>query len=995
MALSIENLFGPDSIEDLEELAVSQTQAATTASQTIRIATALIGDHDANGTSHTDIRELIPVCATEVKPGSVLIDKTMTSNVEIAVPNSIAVRDYVQQMISGQLVYSGYIDIGNDIIAASQMIKANSTTAQFPEKLKKGFYYVLSGSGSINYDGHKYQAQDYLIVRDDYVVEAGENIPFSVFDWFNVQDTDVVKLDATQSLTNKNLTAESNIYRTATSTLIGAVNINESPINLSNPAQGTYLVPNVKQVADVVNTKLTRQYMDYTLGGFNVFTTSGEIYKTDYICNLSLIVYEDTGNQLVFPNEEGILITRDDTISKINELGSYLINQMNIADYKLSFAIDGMEVNVNNVDSIDRHATISSLITDGTGEVYKETPKFENGTLTQLNAEDSEYNFVKKARGRYYAGSKTRGILVSEDGINFTVPADSPLNNHNVTSMTDTGALLLATTSNGKVFACQGTQWLASQTNQAFNNPGLLVLGIEYYKGTYFVWGQRGSITGSVANTLYTTNKDLMSPIDQIQWDPVGVSGNGLFGREVGGVVYNEEYLYVFADDGIYRTKYDDLTLFKNEYIGIPYGPNFLPKKVKLIGEKFHVLIQNSDNCDLWMSPAKTPTAFVKEVDSPSIDYDKNGFEASDYTVVQPAGSTQYVTLNSDKTITIQEAGGVLIDLSSFGINFSRGIYKFSIDVSNLTWGTNTGLFSFGTVNGTSNALAQKIAFGRQSTTVKITNDGNSLTKGNAVSGNTFNKFSGLNGTFELFFGNGRAFVRFTDRDTGVESVLFDNAITLPTENIVQLVIGRWAWAASTSNSSSLTLNKVAIRDISFEFEDFTVKDGRLYLATGRDDVGVVYANYNTVNAPINLIPQLASGNYSSITIIDDKMFLTGFNGTTGIWSTPFEYDRDILFTVNKLKGRSGSIDNPTLTVDSATGLVPTWDSTFIVEDSNLFNDVPLIQIFEKSSGLQVYPSVTIVNNPTEMNPELSFKIGIKSDVDIPNGMYQAKVLYI
>lgn len=993
MALSIENLFGPDSIEDLEELAVNQTQAATTASQTIRIATALIEDHDASGTSHVDIRELIPVCATEVKPGSVLIDKTLTSNVEIAVPNSIAVREYVQQVVSGQLVYSGYINVDTDVNPAAQTIKASSPTAQFPEKLKKGFYYVLSGSGSIVYDGHKYQAQDYLIVRDDYVVETGQNIPFSVFDWFNVQDTDVVKLDASQTLTNKNLSSDSNIYRVATKDLIGAVNINESPINLDNPAQGTYLVPNVKQVADVVNTKLTRQYMDYTLGGFNVFTTSGELYKTDYICNLSLIVYEDTGNQLEFPNEDGVLITQSETVSRIAQLRSYLLNYIDLADYKLSLAIEGMEVNVNNVESIDGKVTVSSLIADGTGEVYKETPKFESGTLTQLNAEDSEYNFVKKARGRYYAGSKTRGILVSEDGINFTVPADSPLNNHNVTSMTDTGTLLLATTSNGKVFACNGTQWLAAQTNEAFNNPGLLVLGVEYYKGIYYVWGQRGSITGSVAKTIYTTTADPMSPINQIQWDPVYASGIGEFGREVGGIIFNEDYLYVFSDDGIYRAKYNALTLIKNEYNGIPYSLNLLPKKVKLIGGKFHVLIQNSDNGDLWMSPAKTPTAFVKEVDHPSMDYHKDGFEASDYTVVQPDESTQYVTLNSDKTVTLQTNGGVLIDLSSFGINFSRAIYKFSIDVSNLTWGNNAGLFSFGTVTGTSNLNAQKIAFGRNNNTVKITNDGNSLTKGNAVSGNTFNKSSGLNGTFELFFGNGRAFVRFTDRSTGVESVLFDNAITLPTENIVQLVIGRWA--TSPTGSSSLKLNGVVIRDISFEFEDFTVKDGRLYLTTDSNDVGVVYANYNTENAPINLIPQLASGSYSSITVIDDKMFLTGFNGTTGIWSMPFEYDRDILFTVNKLKGRSGSIDNPTLTVDSATGLVPTWDSTFIVEDSNLFNDVPLIQVFEKSSGLQVYPSVNIVNNPTETMPELSFSITIKSDVDIPNGMYQAKVLYI
>lgn len=357
------------------------------------------------------------------------------------------------------------------------------------------------------------------------------------------------------------------------------------------------------------------------------------------------------------------------------------------------------------------------------------------------------------------------------------------------------------------------------------------------------------------------------------------------------------------------------------------------------------------------------------------------------------------MTLNPDGTITTANSGRILFDLESLGINFSRSFYRFKIDVSNMAWSSRSGVFSFGISKGTSSTNAQLIAIGsndvsQTSLRVKITNDGNSLTGANAVNGNILNKRTNINGTFDIFFGRNRAFIVFKDRDNGSETILFDNSITLPQSDIVQLTIS--GWATTPNLASSLTLNSLSIEKVSaFAFEDFTVKDGRLYLTSSEGDAGIVYANYNVENDYVTPIPQMNTGNFSSISIIDDKMFLTGFNGTTGIWSTPFEYQRDILFTVNKLKGRSGSIDNPTLSVDFLTGLVPEWTSTFIVEDSNLFNDVPLIQIFEKSSGLQVYPSVTVVNNPTETNPELSFKIGIKSDVDIPNGMYQAKVLYI
>ena len=75
---------------------------------------------------------------------------------------------------------------------------------------------------------------------------------FSSFDWFNIQDADVVKLDKSQYLTNKNLSSTSNVYRDATTELNGAVLIADDINDERN-----IVVPNVKTVKSKLAEKLS------------------------------------------------------------------------------------------------------------------------------------------------------------------------------------------------------------------------------------------------------------------------------------------------------------------------------------------------------------------------------------------------------------------------------------------------------------------------------------------------------------------------------------------------------------------------------------------------------------------------------------------------------------------------------------------------------------------------------------------------------------------
>lgn len=295
MADSAEDIFGPGVLNvNIDELAASRTQAATTASQTIILARQLIDEHNRDLNSHP---ETTPKYANSEDPGVVIIDETMTSTLDYAVPNTTAVKNFVGEIVSSALTYAGQLTI-SDFNTDTQTITINKA-------VKKGNLFIIVGAGSFEFNGHVYSAEDYIIAKS--TISASAEKPFSSFDWFNIQDTDVVKIDKSQYLTNKNLSDNTNVYRNATTQLNGAVVLANS-LDDDRPTAvttSTLVKSKLTEKLSVIDEKIIRNNdidgSTEMLDGFKPLDKSGikiAHLDTDEIFNLSVISELDSNNKV-------------------------------------------------------------------------------------------------------------------------------------------------------------------------------------------------------------------------------------------------------------------------------------------------------------------------------------------------------------------------------------------------------------------------------------------------------------------------------------------------------------------------------------------------------------------------------------------------------------------------------------------------------------------------------------------------------------------------
>lgn len=324
MADSAEDNFGPGILNvNIDELAASRTQAATTASQTITLSRQLIEEHNNDLLAHP---KTTPKYANSEDPGLVVIDENMTSTLDYAVPNTTAVKNFVGEIATSALTYAGQLDI-------SVFDVANQTIA-IDKSVKKGNLFIISGVGSIDFNGHTYTAEDYIIAKTNIALSSEKS--FSSFDWFNIQDADVVKLDKSQYLTNKNLSSTSNVYRDATTELNGAVLIADDINDERN-----IVVPNVKTVKAKLAEKLSfidekikrNQILDDStefISGFKPLAPSGIDFThldTNEIFNLEVISKLNTNNEVVSKIYMPTAINQTEILAT-----KYYVDNLNITD---------------------------------------------------------------------------------------------------------------------------------------------------------------------------------------------------------------------------------------------------------------------------------------------------------------------------------------------------------------------------------------------------------------------------------------------------------------------------------------------------------------------------------------------------------------------------------------------------------------------------------------------------------------------------------------
>lgn len=127
---------------------------------------------------------------------SLAVDTTVTSSSSNLITSG-AVATAIDNALVGALTYKG-----------TWNITSATDYSGITLPVKKGYMYLVTGTGPKTIGGIEWNAGDYLVVNTD--VAAGGSLVGNVDKIDNTESSDIVRLNATQTLTNKTIDADDN-----------------------------------------------------------------------------------------------------------------------------------------------------------------------------------------------------------------------------------------------------------------------------------------------------------------------------------------------------------------------------------------------------------------------------------------------------------------------------------------------------------------------------------------------------------------------------------------------------------------------------------------------------------------------------------------------------------------------------------------------------------------------------------------------------------------
>lgn len=191
--------------------------ASTSAAGVIEIAT----DSEAStGTSETlavNPKQLAAATSSKISLADLSIDSGSTNYLEYnsSTGKFGAKVDTTVTDSSTKLVTSGAVStaianaiVGGVIYKGTWNITSATDYSGITLPVKKGYMYYVTGTGPKTIGGIEWNAGDYLLVNDD--VAAGGSLTGKVEKIDNTEAADIVRTDATQTITNKTIDADDN-----------------------------------------------------------------------------------------------------------------------------------------------------------------------------------------------------------------------------------------------------------------------------------------------------------------------------------------------------------------------------------------------------------------------------------------------------------------------------------------------------------------------------------------------------------------------------------------------------------------------------------------------------------------------------------------------------------------------------------------------------------------------------------------------------------------
>ena len=277
-----------------ETLAVNPKQLATkvTANAAITAGTGTVVTYDTKGlvTSSSNIgidsgsSNYLSFSTSTYKIGA-NVDTTVTSSSTNLVTSG-AVASAIGTALTGALIYQG-------TWTATGQTDYSSITLP----VKKGYMYAVSGTATIG--GVEWNSGDYLVIKND-VASGGTITSSDVEKIDNTEASDIVRLAATQTLTNKTIDADDNTISDLTTSNFksGVVRTSTDGIRASSSASDTALATE-KAIATALESRIyTAQNTALTVsGGICTWTVTHNMNNS----NVGIHLYEvSTGDEVMF-----------------------------------------------------------------------------------------------------------------------------------------------------------------------------------------------------------------------------------------------------------------------------------------------------------------------------------------------------------------------------------------------------------------------------------------------------------------------------------------------------------------------------------------------------------------------------------------------------------------------------------------------------------------------------------------------------------------------
>ena len=234
------------------------------------------------------------------------VDTTVTTSSTNLVTSG-AVASAIASAITGAMVYQG-------VWTATSQTDYSSITLP----VKSGYYWLVSGSATI--DGVEWNSGDLLVIKND--VAAGSTLTNNDINKIdNTESADIVRLSATQTLTNKTVDADDNTISNleVDNFKSGVVRTSTDGIRAVSSASDTDLVTEKAVASALASRVYTEQNSALTVsGGLCTWTVTHNLNNS----NVSINVYEvSTGDKVMY----------DCSITSVNVVTVKILSVSNIA----------------------------------------------------------------------------------------------------------------------------------------------------------------------------------------------------------------------------------------------------------------------------------------------------------------------------------------------------------------------------------------------------------------------------------------------------------------------------------------------------------------------------------------------------------------------------------------------------------------------------------------------------------------------------------------